>query len=135
MKNNFDILISGASFTGAALALALGKSLEQTQSIAVIDQAAAPSTTSVRKESPRAFAISAGSRHLLEFLGLWQQIEPASQPVSEIEITDSPLNAGIRPVLLTYENIIEDGSPASHIVPDAVLANAFRSALTNASGV
>lgn len=134
MNKKIDIVISGASYTGAALALALSKSLEGSLSIAVIDKApAAPPGTP--PDSPRAFAVSAASRHLLEYLRLWQQIEPAAQPVSEIEITDSPLNAGIRPVLLTYENAIDDGSPASHIVPDAVLAMALKSALAQAPGV
>lgn len=135
MQNKFDIVISGASFNGAALALALSRSLEETLSIAVVDKAAIDTKPLGLPESPRAFAISAGSRHLLDYLGLWQSIEPASQPVSEIEITDSPLEAGIRPVLLTYENTIEDGSPASHIVPDAVLADALKSALATAPGI
>lgn len=135
MQNKFDIVVSGASFTGAALALALAKSLEQSLSIAVVDKSAFGTRPVGQPESPRAFAISAGSRHLLDYLGLWQQIEPASQPIREIEITDSPLEAGIRPVLLTYENTLEDGSPASHIVPDAVLTDALRSLLATAPGI
>ncbi len=135
MNKKFDIAISGASFTGAALALALSKSLEASLSIAVIDKAPATAPSDTVPVSPRAFAISAGSRHLLEYLELWPQIEPDAQPVSEIEITDSPLDAGVRPVLLTYDNSIDDGSPASHIVPDAVLSNALNSALKTAPGV
>ncbi|MBU1209859.1 MAG: FAD-dependent monooxygenase [Alphaproteobacteria bacterium] len=134
MNQRFDIVISGASYTGAALALALSKSLEGSLSIAVIDKAP-PGTRATAPASPRAFSVSAASRHLLEYLGVWPEIALSSQPVSEIEITDSPLNAGIRPVLLTYENAIDDGSPASHIVPDAILANALRGALTLAPGV
>lgn len=135
MNHKFDIVISGASYTGAALALALSKSLEGSLSIAVIDKAPPPAARAGALESPRSFAVSAGSRRLLDYLGLWQQIETAAQPVSEIEITDSPLEAGIRPVLLTYENSIDDGSPASHIVPDAVLANALKAALGESAGV
>lgn len=123
MTKRFDILISGASYTGAALALALAKGLDGSMSIGVIDKAPDGYRPA---QSPRAFAISAASRHLLEYIDVWPAIEPEAQPVSEIEITDSALEAAIRPILLTYENSLDDNEPASHIVPDAAIANALR---------
>ena len=126
MTKHFDILISGASYSGAALALALVKSLDGTLTVGVIDKAPGGHRPA---DSPRAFAISAASRHLLEYISVWSAIEPEAQQVSEIEITDSALDAGIRPILLTYENTLDDNEPASHIVPDAVLANALKSQL------
>lgn len=136
MTERFDILISGASYSGAALALALEKSLggppQPALRIGVLDKST-PAAGNQQAESPRAFAIAAASRNLLEYIGIWPQIAEKSQPVAQIEISDSPLDAGIRPVLLTYENTIDDCAPGSHIVPDAVLANALHTALENSS--
>ncbi len=132
MINRFDIIISGASYTGSALALALNNALNAELKIAVLDRAPAGNEP---LESPRSFAITAASRNLLDYLGIWQQISDSTQPVTEIEITDSPLEAGIRPVLLSYENTIESGEPASHIVPDSLLARALKSKLTNSAGL
>lgn len=126
MQKRPDILISGASYAGTALALALNKALAGELSICVLDRSRQETQPPA---SPRSFAISAASKNLLEYIGVWQQIADATQPVSEIEITDSPLQAGIRPVLLTYENTIESGEPASHIVPDGLLAHALKSQL------
>lgn len=126
MTHRFDIIISGASFTGAALAVSLSQSLEGALSVAVLDR---DEDGAPVRPSPRAFAISAASRNLLDAIGAWPLIEPEAQAVSEIEITDSSLDAGIRPVLLTYDNALDDGHPASYIVPDAVLASALKQRL------
>ena len=130
MTQRFDILISGASYTGAALALALTEALDGSFSIAVIDKAPAGFRP---PESPRAFAIAAASRHLLEYIGVWSAVVSEAQPVSEIEITDSDLDAAVRPVLLTYENALDDNEPASHIVPDSAIAGALRGKLEAAN--
>src|SRR5690606_360695 len=42
-------------------------------------------------------------------------------------LTDSPLEAGVRPVLLTYDNTLDSGEPASCIVPNQALAMALES--------
>ncbi|MCH9807113.1 MAG: FAD-dependent monooxygenase [Alphaproteobacteria bacterium] len=132
MTKPTDIIVSGASYTGTALALALNKALNGELNITLLDRAPAGSQP---PPSPRSFAISAASRNLLDYIGVWQSIAAETQPVSEIEITDSPLEAGIRPVLLTYENTIDTGEPASHIVPDGLLANALKSTLANTTGL
>ncbi len=119
--HRFDIVISGASFAGLALARALGAAFGDDVQIALVDR-------SVRKETTapdaRAFALSAGARRMLETLGIWQEIAATAEPVTGIEITDSSLEAGIRPVLLTYDNHLSEeadaggaAEPASHIVP------------------
>jgi 2-octaprenyl-6-methoxyphenol hydroxylase len=115
----FDIAVSGASFAGLAFARALVTALGSDVRIAVIDRAA-------RKDAPsadaRAFALSAGARRMLDTLGIWTQVAGEAEAVREIEITDSGLEAGIRPVLLKYDNRLEeDGQPASHIVPALAL--------------
>jgi 2-octaprenyl-6-methoxyphenol hydroxylase len=120
--NRFDVAISGASFAGLALACALADALGPEFEIAIIDRVAA---TSPRPDA-RAFALSAASRHLLEAIGVWPAISDEAQPVDGIDITDSSLEAGVRPVLLAYDNVTEGGAPATHIVPAGPLWEALR---------
>jgi 2-octaprenyl-6-methoxyphenol hydroxylase len=73
----------------------------------------------------RAYAVSAASRHMLQVLGAWKSVAPEAQAVRRIEITDSSLDDGIRPVVLTYDNVLEDGEPATHIVPGTRIVSAL----------
>lgn len=119
----FDIAISGASFAGLALARALATAFGSDIRIAVIDRSARKPAAAA---DARAFALSAGSRRMLETLGIWSAIASEAEAVREIEITDSSLEAGIRPVLLKYDNRLEeDGEPASYIVPAPALERAL----------
>ncbi|KWT66300.1 2-octaprenyl-6-methoxyphenol hydroxylase [Hyphomicrobium sulfonivorans] len=126
----FDVAISGASYAGMALACALADALGDELRIALIDRAAPPAATSGQQSNhahdARAFALSAASRHLLQAIGVWDSIAHAAQPVTGIELTDSPLDAGVRPVLLRYDNVTGDGEAATHIVPAHLLADALR---------
>lgn len=118
MAERFDIVISGASFAGLALTRALSMSLGSNFRIALIDRA--PLSSAVAPDS-RASAISAASKRMLDVLGVWGDVAAEAEPVTEIEITDSSLDAGVRPTLLTYHNEIAAGEPATYIVPNAVL--------------
>jgi 2-octaprenyl-6-methoxyphenol hydroxylase len=124
-EQRFDIVISGASFAGLALARALAHTFGRDIRVAVIDRA--PRTAAPPPDA-RAFALSAASRHMLEHLGVWQRVAGECQPVTGIDITDSGLDAGIRPVLLSYENMI-GGEPASTIVPSTALTRALAEAV------
>jgi len=120
-----DIVISGGSYAGLALALALTQTFGTEISVTVIERQVTPSG----KDDPRASAISAGSRRMLDVLGVWPSVRDEAQDVSEILLTDSPLEAGVRPVLLTYDNSLENGEPASSIVPNDVLSAALEAAV------
>lgn len=124
MGRDFDVIISGASFAGLAMARALSVALGDGVRIAIVDRVN-PSDRPTAG-TPRAFALSAGSRRMLEVLGVWGQVAPDAQPVSRIAISDSELEASVRPFVLSYENEIDDGEPASLIVPDASLGSALR---------
>ena len=125
--NHFDLVISGASFAGLALALAAARTFEGQLSVALIDRLA-PSPASCAPGG-RAFAISAGSKRMLSALGIWDPIAPVAQPVSAIDITDSPLDAGIRPIVMSYDNHTDDGEPATHIVPSSEITVALQAAV------
>ncbi len=120
--HRFDVAISGASFAGLALALALSDALGPDFKMALIDRIPA----SEARPDARAFALSAASRHLLEAIGAWPAVAAEAQAVEGIDITDSSLEAGVRPVLLAYDNVTEGGEAATHIVPVAPLSQALR---------
>jgi 2-octaprenyl-6-methoxyphenol hydroxylase len=113
-----DIVIAGGGYAGLTLALALAQALGAGRSIIVIDRG---EPRHAAAGDPRASAISAAAKCMLDVLGLWPRLAGEAQPVSEIVLTDSSLNAGVRPVLLTFDNTVPGGEPATYIVPNAVL--------------
>ena len=122
----FDVIISGAGNSGLALAVALGKAFGNNVRVAVVGP---DPRRQLAAETSRAFALSAASRSLLVALDVWSKIEAVAQPVLRIELTDSPLEAGVRPVLLTYDNRTSAGEPASYIVPAPALFAALSEAV------
>lgn len=118
----YDVVVSGASAAGLALALALADASGGDLRIALIERVWPPFTA---RGDVRAFAFSAASRHMLEALGVWREIEPHAQEVRRIEITDSSLEDGVRPVVLTYDNTIDGGETATHIVPGEAIVSAL----------
>ena len=136
----FDVVVSGASFAGLALARGLITAFGDEIRIAIVDLKARPDA-SPAAEDARAFALSAGARRMLETLGVWGDLAPVSQPVTEIQITDSSLDAGVRPILLTYDNHLEPGGAtatretASHIVPAPALERALYAAIAAAENI
>lgn len=117
----YDIAISGAGFAGLTLARALRQALGPEFKIALIDRQS-------RSEAPadaRAFALGASSKRMLEALGVWPHVAADAQPVTAIEITDSSLGDGVRPVLVRYDNEIDAAEPATYILPAHVLETAL----------
>ncbi len=129
----FNVVISGASFGGLALSCGLSQCLGPEFKIALIDRAR-PSDGATPPDS-RASALSAASKRMLEALGVWPQLADAAQPVTSIDITDSSLESGVRPVLLTYDNVTGEGEAATHIVPNAALQDALKQAVKRLDAV
>ncbi len=132
-SKSFDVAISGASFAGLALACGLSQALGPDLSIALIDRGAGPGTSG--EPDARASALSAASKRMLEVLGVWPAVAGEAQPVMGIEITDSSLSAGVRPVLLTYDNVTDAGDPATYIVPNSVLHQALSRAVSSIASI
>jgi 2-octaprenyl-6-methoxyphenol hydroxylase len=133
-ETNVDVAICGGGHTGLTLALALRRALGPELDIAVVDRGAAEYSG----PDPRAVAIAATSRRLLQALGLWFALESAAEPVRRIEITDTALDAGLRPVLLAWDNDIDEAGgsqTAAHIVPLHALTTALETAVAAAPSI
>jgi 2-octaprenyl-6-methoxyphenol hydroxylase len=109
----YDVVIAGAGTVGLALACALADALGPEARIALVDRAEFGREPAVR--DIRAWAISAGSKRLLDVLGAWPELSEHAQPVAAVDITDSSLNDAIRPILVSYDNRVED-EPATYIL-------------------
>jgi 2-octaprenyl-6-methoxyphenol hydroxylase len=117
-----DIVIAGGGYAGLTLALALGQALGSDRSIVIIDRGVPHEAAA---NDPRASAISAGAKRMFHVLGVWPRLADEAQPICEIQLTDSSLSAGVRPVLLTFDNTVPGDEPASYILPNAVLGPAL----------
>lgn len=131
MSERYDAIIGGGGPTGLAMALALIHQFGGDARIALVDPSAGQPSSG---PDPRAWALAAASTQMLRVLDVWPAVAPHAQPVTEIEITDSALEAGIRPVLLSYDNQTDAGTPAAHIVPNLALLDALHAAIRGHNG-
>lgn len=124
----YNAVIGGGGAAGLAMALALAEGLGPTARIALVTPQAAPLAP---RAGARAVALSAAAIRMLDQLGVWSLCAGEAQPVTAIDITDSSLEAGIRPVLLSYDNVLGSAEPASQIVPDGALDFALSTAVSS----
>lgn len=116
-----DILVGGGGYVGLSAAVTI-KAAAPHLSVCVID--AAPD--GVWKKDERASAIAAGACRMLEQLGLWKDILPEAQPITDMIVTDSRTGDPARPVFLTFDGDIAPGEPFAHMVPNRALVGALR---------
>ncbi len=145
-----DILICGAGLAGAAVALALAHRLPGHVRIAVVDRM--PLAQIAERADLRATALSLGSVHMLDHLGLWRgptaSMADHAAPMRRIELTDSAKSDRVRPTLLGWDNVVDDGidggsddagdgangSPtraAAHVVQNTYILQALAGGLRN----
>jgi 2-octaprenyl-6-methoxyphenol hydroxylase len=118
----YDVVIVGGGPVGAALALALGDSRRSVLLAEARDEAP-------REDDPRTLALSFGSRLILERLGVWSEIAPATA-IETIHV--SHRGAFGRAVLAA----VETGVPAlGYVVPYAALRRALSAGLQRLSNV
>ena len=129
MAYDHDIIIGGGGFIGLTLARALSGAAPGLFRIAVVDPAPLERLRKPDNDG-RAMTISAASRRMLEALGVWAAIADEAQPVSRIEISDTPLDAPVRLPVLQFETV-QNAEPAAHVIENVVLTRALAAAVAD----
>ena len=116
-----DVLIAGAGYVGLATAVSMRVARPGLR-IAIVDAAPA----GVWQKDGRASAVAAAARRMLDRLGVWEDIEPEAQPITEMVVTDSRTSDPVRPVFLTFDGEVRPGEPFAFMVANRVLNGALR---------
>jgi len=132
-KSRFDIVICGGSFVGLALARALSLLSSGAFSIALVEQRP---LSAEGVSDGRTVALTLSVKAMLEVIGVWQAIEGKAEPIRRIELTDSALDAPVRPSLIDLDSRdTPSGEPTAHIVENADLLRALIASLDGANNV
>ena len=123
----YDVAIAGGGFVGGTLALALAKLAPKPIRVALVDTA--PPKVSAKRDA-RGLALSAASTKLLDAVGLWPALAPNAQPIESIEVTDSPLNADLRPHFLGFDAELKTGAPSAFLVEAGELLSTISNAVS-----
>jgi 2-octaprenyl-6-methoxyphenol hydroxylase len=116
-----DILIAGAGYVGLATAVAI-RSAAPDLDVVVAD----PAPPGAFERDTRASAVAAAAVRMLDQLGVWDEILPQAQAITEMIVTDSRTSDPVRPVFLTFGGEEEAGEPFAHMVPNVALNRTLR---------
>jgi 2-octaprenyl-6-methoxyphenol hydroxylase len=130
----YDVIIAGGGFVGGALALALAKLGPKDFRVALVDAAPLEPGTEAPKDA-RGLALSAATKSLLEAVGLWPVLAPSAQPILSIEITDSPLNASLRPHFLGFDEEMKTAEPGAYLVEAGDVRRAVATAVAKEKAI
>ena len=120
-----DVLIVGGGLVGLTLAHALaGAGL----SCLVVDRED-PATAQDAAFDGRASAIAAGTKQMLEALGLWAAMSPGAAPILDIRVSDARIGEPASPLFLHYDHRDLGDDPLGYIVENRVLRRALFGAL------
>src|SRR5271166_6000318 len=134
-KSRFDIVICGGSFVGLALARALAAEAPGVFSVGVVEQRPLPRPGDVIADG-RTVAVTASVRAMLEVIGVWPAIAGKAEPIRRIELTDSALDAPVRPSLINLDSEkTPSGEPTAYIVENSDLLRALIGSLEGAQNV
>jgi len=130
----YDVIVAGGGFAGGTLALALAKLAPKGFRVALVD--AAPRDAGAhRPPDARGLALSAATKSLLAAIGLWPLLADKAQPICAIDITDSPLNASLRPHFLGFDEEMKTGIPEAYLVEAGDLLGAIDAAIAKEPGI
>jgi 2-octaprenyl-6-methoxyphenol hydroxylase len=122
------IVIAGGGIAGLALALALKQGLGADFSVILAD----PALAAPPRADNRAYAVAAGGRAMLKTLGIWETIADTAQPMLEMIVSDSRTEDAVRPIFLTFDGEVEPDEPFAHMVENAALIAALKTACETA---
>lgn len=134
-KSRFDIVICGGSFVGLALARALIAEAPGAFSIAIVEQRPLSSAAGAPSDG-RTVALTAAVKSMLEAIGVWPALDAKAEPIRRIELSDSALDATVRPSLINLDaRDTPTGEPTAYIVENADLLPALLNGLEGAASV
>ncbi len=134
-KSRFDLVICGGSFVGLALARALTKGAPGAFSIAIVEQRPLAGAAGVPSDG-RTVALTASVKAMLEVIGVWPALDAKAEPIRRIELSDSALDAPVRPSLINLDaRETASGEPTAYIVENADLLPALLAGLDGAANV
>ena len=107
-----DICVMGAGPVGGSLACRLAAAGIR---IVVVDRAALPPMEHPAFDG-RAYAISAGSRGLLDAAGLWAKLPEPAQPIHEIRVSDGKVGRPASRLFLHFDHRELDAGPFGWMV-------------------
>lgn len=121
-----DILIIGGGMAGLTLGCALGQA-----GVAVAIVEPTPPHKLVAPEfDGRTTAIAAGSRAILDAIGVWPAMTPHAQPILDIRVSD-----GRSPLFLHYDHRDVGDDPLGHIAENRIIRQALLDRLATLSNV
>jgi 2-octaprenyl-6-methoxyphenol hydroxylase len=133
--SRFDIVICGGSFVGLALARALTAEAPGAFSIGIVEQRLSAGRGSVPSDG-RTVALTASVKAMLETIGVWHALDAKAEPIRRVELTDSALDAPVRPSLINLDaRETASGEPTAYIVENADLLPALLAGLNSAANV
>jgi 2-octaprenyl-6-methoxyphenol hydroxylase len=122
----YDVIIAGGGFVGMTLALALGGAAPKGFRLALVDAESPERKTT----DARASALSAASKGLLSVLGIWPELAGNAEAIASIEITDSSLDAVLRPHFLGFDDDLKPGESGAYMIENEDLIGALDRAAT-----
>ena len=126
-----EVVIVGGGLVGAALALALSK---REVDVVVID--GLPLERQLAEDfDGRAYAVALSSRRFLQYLGLWDRLEPDAQPINDIMVTDGRPGERASDLHLHFDAAEMGPEGFGHMVEDRFLRRALLEATRDADGV
>ncbi|WP_158742861.1 UbiH/UbiF/VisC/COQ6 family ubiquinone biosynthesis hydroxylase [Acidisphaera sp. L21] len=107
-----DVCVVGAGPVGGALACSLAAGGVR---VAVVDRSALPPMEHPAFDG-RAYAIAAGSRHLLEEAGIWARLPFEPCPILDIRVSDGKVGQKASPLFLHFDHADADAGPFGWMV-------------------
>ena len=123
-KNSFDVVVVGGGMVGLSLSLGLARAGVP---VALIERARLSDMAAAHFDG-RGSAIAAGSRRILDGLGLWDGGADQAEPILEIRVAD-----GTSPLFLHYDHKEVGDGPLGWIVENAVTRRALAAAANESS--
>lgn len=131
MTRDADILIVGGGLVGPALALALARAGLR---VALVDARPAPARAAPGFDG-RAYALAAASVRMLEALGLWADLAPLAQPITQVRTAQALVGTGeLGPAMRFLPDDLPEG-PMGWMLEDRFLYAALRDRLAAVPGI